>query len=149
MRNRQTRCSDSKLIGHGREPASPPPSPVARLALPRRTPRQRIRAWRSVACYRSGTVTGFHGIPSSLRRYTEAHSLRTKSKNQMPPYRASRIRQQAGNNSGPSESGVDNAILPVVLRPPKKIRRCTCTHPGRAPLGLSSNPMHDHLNRMI
>jgi hypothetical protein len=34
------------------------------LALLRRAPKQRDSTWRSVACYRSGTVAEFHGIPS-------------------------------------------------------------------------------------
>src|SRR5260370_35608995 len=50
-------------------PASPPPSPVARLALPHRPPGQGVDAWRIVARYRSGTVAGSHGLPCFPRRH--------------------------------------------------------------------------------
>ena len=72
MWRHQIRCSDSKFPGHRSDQSSPPPSPVARLAFLRRAPRLRDRAWRSVACYRSGTVAGSHGIPSILRRKAKA-----------------------------------------------------------------------------
>jgi hypothetical protein len=86
MWRHQIRCSDSKFPGHRSDHSSPPPSPVARLAFLRRAPRLRDRAWRSVACYRSGTVAGFHGIPSILRRKAKALGARTKIlKNQSHP----------------------------------------------------------------
>lgn len=47
-----------------------------------RSSRQEDNAWRSVACYRSGTVAGFHSIPSILRRKAKAGGLRLNSKNQ-------------------------------------------------------------------
>jgi hypothetical protein len=78
MWRHQIRCSDSKFPGHRSDHSSPPPSPVTRLAFLRRVPRLRDRAWRSVACYRSGTVAGSHGIPSILRRKAKAFGARTK-----------------------------------------------------------------------
>jgi hypothetical protein len=78
MWRHQIRCSDSKFPGHRSDHSSPPPSPVTRLAFLRRAPRLRDRAWRSVACYRSGTVAGSHGIPSILRRKAKAFGARTK-----------------------------------------------------------------------
>jgi hypothetical protein len=86
MWRHQIRCSDSKFPGHRSDHSSPPPSPVTRLAFLRRVPRLRDRAWRSVACYRSGTVAGSHGIPSILRRKAKAFGARTKIlKNQSHP----------------------------------------------------------------
>jgi hypothetical protein len=87
------RCSDSKLIGHRSDSSSPPPSPIRRLALPRCALGLRVCAWRSVACYRSGTVAGSNGIPSILRMNAKGTRLRPKSKNQVPDYRACPIRQ--------------------------------------------------------
>jgi hypothetical protein len=49
------------------------------------SPRQRDRTWRSVACYRSGTVAGSHGIPSILRQNAKACGL-LNSKNEEPNY---------------------------------------------------------------